>query len=179
MADSRYTSLLFGTQEYHQVGPFRFPVYHDLLPGEVRAIEEINRKNAKATFQTLKLARNIAKKKGIRPSEAIELLGSMGKTQDQDLVFEFADELEENQRNGTSLVEQQASTVTVFMQMRGEAVFPDAPDQWVKTTDWAQSDTDRMPTKMMQEIFDLISWERDGWPEEGKSSSNAAKSRAS
>lgn len=167
MTETRYTSLLFKTQEYHQIGPFRFPIYHDLLPGEVRALEAINRQNAKATFQTLKLAKAIAKKRGIRPSEAVELLGDLGKDDDQDLVFEFADELEENQRNGISLVEQQAATVTAFMQFRGEAAFPDAPDTWVKTSDWTQADTDMMPTKMMQDIFDLISWERDGWPEAG------------
>lgn len=178
MAESRYTSLLFGTQEYHYIGPFRFAVYRDLLPGEVRAIEAVNRQNAKATFQTLKLARSIAKKRNIRPSEAVELLNDLGEDKDKDLVFEFADELEENQRNGISLVEQQAASVTAFMQFRGEAAFPDDPDNWVKTSDWSQADTDMMPTKLMREIFDLISWERDGWPEEGKPQGRAAKPKS-
>lgn len=166
MAETRYASLLFKQQEYHQIGPFRFAVYHDLLPGEVRALEQISRQNAKATYQSLKLAKAIAKKRGIRPREAVELLNNLGDDQ-QDLIFEFADELEENQRNGVSVIEQQAASVTAFMQLRGEAAFPDAPDTWVKTSDWVQSDTDMMPTQMMQEIFELIQWEREGWPDQG------------
>lgn len=164
MSDSRYSSLLFETQEYHRIGPFRFPVYHDLLPGEVRAIETVNRENAKASYQTLKLARTIANKRGIRPSEAVQLLSNLNDDKDQDIIFEFADELEENQRNSISAIEQQAATVTAFMQRRAEVAFPDAPDVWKKTSDWAQEDTDTMPTKMMQDVFDFISWERDGWP---------------
>lgn len=167
MADTRYTSLLFKSQEYHHVGPFRFPIYKDLLPGEVRALEAINRDNAKATFQTLKLAKAIAKKRGIRPSEAVELLNDLGSDTDKDLIFEFADELEENQRNGLSLVEQQAASVTAFMQFRGEASFPEDPDTWTKTSDWTEADTDLMPTKMMQDVFNLITWEREGWPKAG------------
>lgn len=164
MTDTRYSSLLFDTQEYHRIGPFRFPVYHDLLPGEVRAIEEVNRKNAKASYQTLKLARTIANKRGIRPSEAVKLLSSLSDDKDQDLIFEFADELEENQRNSVSEVEQQAAAVTVFMQRRAEVAFPGAPDDWKKTSDWTDADTDTMPTKMMQDVYALISWEREGWP---------------
>lgn len=179
MAETRYTSLLFKTQKYHQIGPFRFPIYHDLLPGEVRALEEVNRSNAKATFQTLKLARSIAKKRGIKPSEAVNLLSELGSDKDQDLVFEFADELEESQRSGISLIEQQAASVTAFMQFRAEAAFPDAPDTWVKTSDWSSADTDMMPTAMMQEVFDLISWERDGWPEPGNAKTPAPRSKTS
>jgi hypothetical protein len=159
---NRYASLLFDTQEYHRIGPFRFPVYHDLLPGEVRAIEQVNRQNAKASYQTLKLARTIANKRGIRPSEAVQLLSNLNDDKDQDIIFEFADELEENQRNSISVVEQQAATVTVFMQRRAEVAFPDSPEDWKKTSDW--SDEDTMPTKMMSDVFDFISWERDGWP---------------
>jgi hypothetical protein len=174
MAETRYASLLFKTQEYHQIGPFRFPVYHDLLPGEVRALEKINREHAKATYQSLKLAKAIAKKRGIRPSEAVQLLNELGDS-DQDLIFEFADELEDNQRNGFSVIEQQAASVTAFMQLRGEASFPNKPSDWVKTSDWEQSDTDMMPTQMMQDIFNLILWEREGWPEEGKDKSADSK----
>lgn len=177
MTETRYTSLLFKTQEYHRIGPFRFPIYKDLLPGEVRALEEVNRSNAKATFQTLKLAKSIAAKRGLKPSEAVALLGNLGSEDNQDLVFEFADELEESQRTGITVVEQQAATVTAFMKYRAEAAFPENPDLWEKTTDWTSSDTDMMPTAMMQEVFDFITWERDGWPS-GNSKEHSPKMKS-
>lgn len=174
MADTRYSSLLFKTQEYHHIGPFRFAVLKDLLPGEMRKLEQINREYAKATYQSLKLAKAIAKKRGIRPSEAAQLLTELG-DKEQDLVFEFAEELEENQRNGFSVIEQQAASVTAFMQLRGEAAFPAKPDEWIKTSDWTQSDTDMMPTQMMQEVYTFIMWEREGWPEEGNEQAKEVK----
>lgn len=172
MAESRYTSLLFQTTEYHRIGPFRFPIYHDLLPGEARALEDLDRKNAKSTFQSLKLAKAIAVKKGIRPSEAAELLTKL-KTDDNDLIYEFAEEFEENQRTGISAIEQKAASVTCFMQLRGEAHFPQNPEPWVKTTDWSNADTDRMPTAMMESIWTFIQWEKTGWPEDGAAEGNA------
>lgn len=172
MTESRYTSLLFNTTEYHHIGPFRFPIYKDLLPGEAKAIEATNRAHAKDSFQSLKLVRTIAKKRGIKPSEAVALLGKLGESDNNELVFEFADELEENQRTGVSLVEQQAAMVTVFMQYRAEASFPASPETWQKTTDWNERDTDMMPTKMMQEIVNFITWERDGWPKSGATEGN-------
>jgi hypothetical protein len=175
MPEARYSSLLFSTQEYQEIGPFRFPVYNDLLPGEARAIEKVNRDNAKASFQTLKLAKAIAKKRGIKPSEAIQLLGELGNAEESDLVFEFADELEDNQRNGVSLVQQQADTVTAFMKFRGEVCFPDAPGEWVKTSDWTSADTDVMPTKLMEEVYNFISSERDGKSEAGNAKAKTPK----
>ena len=74
---SKYASLLFSPAEYHEIMPFRFPVYHDLVPGEAKGIEEMTRKQSKNTFKSIKVAQKIAKQRGITTKEAVELLSSI------------------------------------------------------------------------------------------------------
>lgn len=166
---SKYSSLLFAPEKYHEIGPFRFPVYHDLVPGEAKGIEAISRKQSRSTFSSIKLAQRIAKDKGISTKEAVELLSNTNE-ENQDLLYDYAGELEELQRNTVGAVEQQIAFVTLFMQYRGEVKLPRAKD-WQRMEDWTDADTEAIPTKIMEDIFRLIGWERDGWPEpEGKSS---------
>ena len=51
------------------------------------------------------------------------------------------------------------------MKHRGFVKLP-ASTGWSQTDDWAESDTEVLPTKVLEEIFQLILWERDGWPKE-------------
>jgi len=167
---SKYASLLFAPEEYHEVGPFRFPVYHDLVPGEAKGIEALSRKQSRSTFASIKLAQRIAKDKGITTKEAIDLLGNTTE-ENQDLLYDYASELEDLQRQSVGAVEQQIGFVTLFMQHRAEVKLPKAKD-WQRVEDWSETDTEAMPTKIMEEVFRLITWERDGWPQpatEGKS----------
>lgn len=165
---SKYASLLFSPEEYYEIGPFRFPVYHDLVPGEAKGIEEIGRKQSKSTFRSLKLAKRIAKDKEITTKEAIELLGNSAED-NQELLYDYANELEELQRDSVGAVEQQIALVTLFMQYRGEAKLPRQKD-WQKLSDWTENDTEAIPSRLMEQIFELVTWERDGWP---KSEGNA------
>lgn len=161
---SKYASLLFGPEKYHEIGPFRFPVYNDLVPGEARGIESIARKQSKSTFSSIKLAQRIAADKKITTKEAIELL-SRADDGNQELLYDYASELSELQNNSIGAVEQQIEFVTLFMRYRAEAKLPRARD-WQKLEDWSVTDTENMPTKLMEEVFQLILWERDGWPKD-------------
>ena len=164
---SKYASLLFAPEEYHEIGPFRFPVYHDLVPGEAKGMEDLARKQSRSTFSSIKLAQRIAQDKGITTKEAVELL-STTHDENQDLLYDYASELEELQRGSVGAVEQQIAYVTLFMQYRGEVKLPRSKE-WKRTDDWTEADTEAIPTKVMEEVFRLIGWERDGWPEpEGK-----------
>lgn len=164
---SKYASLLFPADKYHVIGPFRFPVYNDLVPGEAKQIEAISRKQSRSTFASIKLAQRIAKDKGITTKEAIDLLGSTNE-EHQDILYDYAVELEDLQKNSIGAVEQQVAFVTLFMQYRAEVKLPKAKD-WQRLDDWTESDTEAMPSKLMEEVFRMIGWERDGWPEpEGK-----------
>lgn len=159
---SKYASLLFPAEKYHEIGPFRFPVYNDLVPGEAKGIETISREQSRSTFASIKLAQRIAKDKGISTKEAVELLSNTT-GENQDLLYDYAAELEELQKNSVGAVEQQVAFVTLFMQYRAEVKLPRAKD-WQRVEDWTEADTEAMPSKLMEEVFRMISWERDGWP---------------
>lgn len=168
---SKYASLLFGPEEYHAIGPFRFPVYHDLVPGESKGIEAIMRKQSRTTFAMVKLAQRVAKDKGISTKDAVDLL-SQSDELNQELLYDYAAEIDELQRSTVSDTETKVSYVTLFMRYRAEVKLPKARD-WQKLEDWEEEDTEKMPSKLLQSIYEFVLWERDGWPEtapSGKSS---------
>lgn len=167
---SKYASLLFGPEKYYEIGPFRFPVYEDLVPGEAKGIEKISRAQSKSTFSSIKLAQRIAKDKEISTKEAVELLSSASED-NQELLYDYVDELDELQSKTIGAVEQQVAFVTLFMQYRAEVKLPRAKD-WQRTEDWTTEDTEKMPTKVMEEVFKLITWERDGWPQDDPTEGN-------
>lgn len=160
---SKYASILFTPEEYEEIAPFRFPVYRDLVPGEAKGMEAITRQQSKNTFKSIKVAQKIAKAKGIKVKEAVELLANIGEAGNEDIIYEFAPELEELQQDNVGSVEQQVAFVTLFMQYRGEAQL-NGKRKWEKLSDWEESDTEAMPQAIMNQIFQLIVWERDGWP---------------
>lgn len=169
----KYSTLLFSPSKYHHIGPFRFPIYEDLVPGEARGIEELTKKQSKSTFKAIKLAQRIAKDKGISTKEATELLGKVGNDENNtsEIVYDYAEELEELQNSSVGMIEQRTNFVTLFMRYRGEAQLDDS-DTWTKLSDWQEEDTDNIPSKMLEEIFNLVIWERDGWPKEGEQGKN-------
>ena len=174
---SKYASLLFTTEEYHYIGPFRFPVFHDLLPGEAEQIELISKRQVKSSFKSLKLAKKIADAKGITPEAAMDLLGKVSEEENKHLLFDYAEELEAMQDDDVSVIKQQKGFVTPFMAARGETKLP-GTDEWVQTSDWNEADTNKTPQKLLGDIFTFIIWERDGWPtsEEGNVKPAAKKS---
>jgi len=172
---SKYASLLFAPTEYHEIAPFRFPIYHDLVPGEAKGIEEMTRNQSRTTFKSIKIAQRIAKQKGITTKEAVELLSNISDGQHEEDIYEFAEELEELNRDQVGGVETQIDFVTLFMQYRAEAQI-NGKKKWEKLSDWTLEDTEAMPTQVLQDIFQLILWERDGWPKEGNDEAEAVAS---
>ena len=168
---SKYASLLFTPEEYYEIGPFRFPIYHDLVPGETRGIEELARKQSRHTFNSIKLAKTIAKDKGITTQEAIDLLGS-GAEDNQDVFFDYATELEQLQQMSVGAVEHKVKHVTLFMRFRGEVKLPKAKD-YTKLEDWTEEDTESIPNKMLDKITEFISWEQNGWPKDKEGNEEA------
>jgi hypothetical protein len=163
---SKYASLLFKPKEYHQIGPFRFPIYHDLVPGESKGIEEISRKQSKHTYRSIRLAQKIAKDRDITVKEAIDLLSNANPDSTQEILLNYAEDMEDLQSNSVGAYEQQIAFVTLFMQYRAEVRLPSGDkSKWTRTEDWVTDDTEHMPGKLLTEIFQFITWERDGWPE--------------
>lgn len=172
---AKYASLLFSPEEYHQIGPFRLPVYHDLVPGEAKLIEEVGRRFTTSSYKSIQLARRVAKDRNISLREAVELLGRANEAENEDIVFNYASELEDLQSSSVGAVSQKIAFVTVLLKFRGEIQLPNTTE-WVQVKDWSEADTEATPTPLLDELFQFLTWERDGWPTgtEGNDQAEAA-----
>ena len=157
---SKYSNVFFGKKEYHNIEPFRFPVYKDLVAGEIEGIETIARKQAKNTYSLLKIAKDVAQKRSIPVQEALDALSDVN--ENQEILYEYVDQLAEIQTQGQSASEQKIETVTLFMKYRAEYK---EKSKWVSTSDWEMEDTREMPSRLLDEIYEFVDWERNGWPE--------------
>lgn len=164
---SKYASLLFPVEEYHEIGPFRFPILHDLVPGEAKGLEAINKKQAKHTFTSIKLAQRIAKDRDITTKEAIDLLAEGAES--EEIFYEYAEEMEQLQALNLSAIDTKIAVATLLMKYRGEIKTPEA-EEWKKVPDWSDVDSEVIPSKVLDEIMQFVEWERTSWPDaEGKS----------
>jgi len=160
---SKYSNLFFQEKEYHEIAPFRFPIYEDLVAGEAEGVEAIARNQAQNTYTLLKIAKQVSKKKKISVKEALDILSDT--ENDNEVIYDYAEELAEVQRGGSTVAEQQIEMVTLFLKYRGEL---QNDGEWTSVPDWSREDTLSIPSKILSEVFEFISWERNGWPEEGK-----------
>lgn len=160
---SKYASLLFPPDRYHEIGPFRFPVYEDLVPGEARGFEQLSKKQSRHTFNSIKLAQRIARDKGITTKEAVELLADTSEDK-QDIFYEYAADLDELQQLSMTQSEQKVTLATLIIQYRGE-VRVSKGDKWQKLEDWTEVDTEKVPGKILDQIMQFMNWEKDGWPD--------------
>jgi hypothetical protein len=158
---SRYSKLFFKEKEYHEILPFRFPIYKDLVAGEAEGVEDIARKQAQNTYSLLKIAKAVSKKRKISVKDALELLSNTDS--DNEVLYEHAEELAEAQKDSSTVAEQQIEMVTLFLRYRGEV---QEGEEWVETRDWTREDTLLVPSKLLNDIFEFINWERNGWPSE-------------
>lgn len=163
---SRYSQLFFQEKEYHEIGPFRFPIYEDLVAGEAEGVEAIARKQAQNTYTLLKIAKSVSKKRKISIKDALELLSDPDS--ENEVLYEHAEELAEVQKESATVAEQQIEMATLFLRFRGEVQDPEGKLGWLQVPDWTREDTLLIPSRVLNDIFEFINWERNGWPEEGK-----------
>lgn len=171
---SKYCSILFGSELHKEIGPFRFPIWKELAPGEIRGIEEIARKQSQSTFYSLKLAHKIAIDKKVSEEDALAILGSLTNDANKNLIYEYAEELDQIQTSTMSETAIKIEYVTVFMQFRGQVKMPDS-NEYKDVPDWTIADSERLPGSILQEIYDLCIQERDAQitPEDGDSTKKA------
>ena len=160
---SKYSDLFFKEKEYYDIAPFRFPIYEDLVAGEAEGVEAIARNQAQNTYTLLKIAKQVSKKKKISVKEALDILSDT--ESDNEMIYDYAEELSEVQKAGATGAEQQIEMATLFLRHRGEL---QDGSNWVTLPDWTREDTLSIPSKVMNQIFEFVNWERNGWPEEGK-----------
>jgi|TARA_B100001564_G_C20634527_1_gene669017 hypothetical protein len=161
---SKYSKIFFGQKKYHDIQPFRFPIYNDLVAGEIEGIEALARKQASNTYALLKIAKDVAQKQDIPVQDALDALSDVDSN--QELLFEYVDELALIQTQGQSVSEMKIETVTLFMRYRAELK---ERNKWVQVPDWEMDDTREMPRRLLDDIYDFVDWERNGWPEDDDS----------
>lgn len=171
---SKYDALLFPAETFHRIGPFRFPVLATLLPGEARALDALNRRQATSVYSTMRLAKKIANAKNITPTEALEALSGGTSGEGGELIIEYIEEFEALNDSALSPVDVLEERVTTVLQYRGEVRLGEGEEgEWVKTADWSEEDTKRIPISMQASISDFIEAEKAGKPvntlEAGKS----------
>lgn len=165
---SKYSKIFFGKKEYYEIEPFRFPIYKDLVAGEIEGIEEVARKQAKNTYALLKIAKDVATKQDIPVQDALDALSDVNSN--QELLYDYVEELAEIQTQGQSMSEQKIQTVSLFMKYRAELK---ERSKWVQVPDWEEADTREMPSRLMDEIYEFVEWERNGWPTEDEEEESA------
>lgn len=168
---SKY-SILFEADKFHTIGPFRFPVFEDLTPGESRGMETINKRQSKNTYKSMKLAQKIARENKLKIKDALDVLGNIARESNQEYLFKYAEDVEELTNDALSELELKIEYVTIFMRCRGQAKLPPSTD-WTAAPDWTSADTEALTSKRLNQIYDLITWERDGWPQEGNDQQQA------
>ena len=161
---SKYSKIFFGQKKYHDIQPFRFPIYNDLVAGEIEGIEALARKQASNTYALLKIAKDVAQKQDIPVQDALDALSDVDSN--QELLFEDVDELALIQTQGQSVSEMKIETVILFMRYRAELK---ERNKWVQVPDWEMDDTREMPRRLLDDIYDFVDWERNGWPEDDDS----------
>ena len=137
---SKYSKLFFQEKEYYEILPFRFPIYEDLVAGEAEGVESIARKQAQNTYTLLKIAKAVSKKKKITVKAALEMLSESDS--DNEVLYEYAEELAEIQKESATVAEQQIEMTTLFLRFRGEIK---QGDKWETVADWSREDTLTIP----------------------------------
>ena len=110
---SKYSKLFFQEKEYYEILPFRFPIYEDLVAGEAEGVESIARKQAQNTYTLLKIAKAVSKKKKISVKAALEMLSESDS--DNEVLYEYAEELADIQKESATVAEQQIEMTSLFL----------------------------------------------------------------
>jgi hypothetical protein len=158
-----YASVLFPPVRQAEIGPFRFPIYEALLPGENRAFHALNMKQTQGSYKSIKLAQKIAKDLKISTKEALDKLSAGQDPANEELLYNYVEELSEMQSHQISDAEKEEGYVFIFIQQRGEFTLPGKPEP-ISGSKWTLEDMKRTPSTLISAVYKLILCERDGWP---------------
>lgn len=154
---------LFSPDKYHEIGPFRFPIYEDLTPKESKALNALVKKQSQSTVAAVQLARRVAQEKGKTVKQVMDAFQSLRDPEHEELLYDYFDEVQALNADES----QREDICTLVFQMRGELKNPET-GEYSRLSDWTSENTDEVPSKLLTEVFQYIMYERDGWPTPGK-----------
>ena len=147
---SKYSEFfLLSSAKYCELNEkLRLRSYKSWLAEEMWCREAQGKRKAKFTLEVIRLARKIAKAKGIEEDEAFQLLQAGGEDR-EDLLKEFGDEVNGIMDLAPSSREQFEELVTLFFKNRGEVM---EGKKWISTSDWSDEDTQKLPATILTAI---------------------------
>jgi hypothetical protein len=149
----------------------RLRSYKSWLTEEVWCREAQSKKKAKFTLEVIRLARKIAKVKGIEEDEAFQLLQAGGEDR-EDLLKEFGEEVNGIMDLAPSNREQFEELVTLFFKNRGEVM---EGKKWTSTSDWSDEDTQKLPATILTAIEQFMADEEGNGEETVEEDEDAPK----
>ena len=147
---SKYSDFfLIGSPQYVELGDkLRLRSYGSWLAEEVWCREKQNKKRAQFTLEVIRLARKVAKAKGISEDEAFVLLQASDEDRGE-LFAEFSEDVDRLMTLSPSSQDQTEELVTIFFKNRGEVL---DGKKWTATKDWSKEDTQKLPSMMMEQV---------------------------
>lgn len=147
---SKYSDFfLLSSPKYCELNAkLRLRSYKSWLTEEVWCREAQNKKRAKFSLEVIRLARHLAKAKGIGEDEAFLMLQAEGGDREE-LLKEFGNEVNSLMEMAPSNREQLEELITLFFKNRGEVL---DGKKWLPTTDWSQEDTQKLPSNILAAI---------------------------
>lgn len=122
----------------------------------------------------MRLAKQIAKDRNISNKEAVELLQNVGGAESDSIVYDYIDQIQAlNDAQEDTTAKLQAYAL-MLLQYRGQVKNPET-GEWESTEDWTAEDTNTIPTKLLNRMFQFVLWERDGWPNGDEGNDKAAR----
>jgi hypothetical protein len=147
---SKYSDFfLIGSPEYFPLnGKLRLRHYGSWLAEEVWCREKQSKKRAQFTMEVVRLARKIAKVKGISEDDAFAMLQG-GDEERGELFAEFSEEMDRLMALSPSSQEQTEELMTLFFKNRGEVL---DGKKWTATEDWSKEDTQKLTAAMIAKV---------------------------
>jgi hypothetical protein len=147
---SKYSDFfLIGSPQYFPLGDkLRLRSYGSWLAEEVWCREKQNKKRAQFTLEVIRLARKIAKAKGVDEDQAFAMLQASDEERGA-LFAEFSEEVDSLMAASPSSKDQLEELVTLFFKNRGEVM---EGKKWTSTEDWSKEDTQKLPAVMIGQV---------------------------
>ena len=165
-----YDTLLFPSDKFHEIGPFRFPIYEDLVPGESKALTALMNELAEESLKLMDLAQRIATEKSLEFDYIMELMQNPQNAEYTKVLGPYMRELHRFKGEQDQTRHLQAVSL-VMLNYRGQVRNPETKE-YESTCDWEFEHTDTVPLKLLRAISTFVEWERDGWPEQSGTGGN-------
>jgi hypothetical protein len=156
---SRYSDFfLVSSPDYCELTEkMRIRSYGCWLTEEAWLREAQSKKQARFTLALIRIARKIAKERGVTEDEAFAMFEAQGNDRGE-FFAGYEEEIDAAMTQALTNKERSEEMVTLFMKNRGEVL---EGKKWQPTDQWTVDDTCKLPTALMRKIEEFMKEEDD------------------